>query len=143
MAIFGGSIAFNDGAAASLVPITGRLDGWIPSPGASLFGDRQDPLDRATAPVVFEIGINASASFSVLFTNDNMPIAVRLKKHLERGGVCTVNTGDNTNRSYANCCLYADGDIPAITQENKDVLDYRITLTLRNLASTDMVCIYQ
>lgn len=136
------SIAFNDGVAASLVngkPTPGdRFANWVPFP------------ENASRPVVcLGTGIRAEwrfrtdygASFQLDYIPDtSLDVVDRLVRWLLGGGNCTVNTGDAGARVYT-CTLFPDF-LPTLTQQDRQMNEFTLTLKLRNSAAAPMLCVY-
>lgn len=139
------SIAFTDGVGAA------TLTNGVPAPGDRFRGwkPRRTPVGASETALgtgrrfMFAFRRDYSAAFSL----DEIPMAslstvLRLIDHLESGGTCTVNTGDNASRSYATCGL-AEGSTPELSQQDASNLTYSLSLMLVNLgAESDMICDY-
>jgi hypothetical protein len=142
------SITFNDGVAATLdngltaiaSGAASRFAGWTPftrkvghSAHSLATGARSMFTFRTEYGATFELRELPAASLSV---------ALRLKRHLEGGGTCTVNTGDSAARSYATCGLN-DGASVGISPQDMQQFTYTVSLSLINLgAAADMLCEY-
>lgn len=142
------SIAFNDGAAATLdngltaiaSGVGSRFANWTPftrKVGASA-------TSLATgARSMFAFRTDYGASFELRdLPNTALAVALRLKRWLENGGTCTVTTGDASSRVYTTCGLAEGADV-TITMSDPQQLSYTVSLALINLgAASDMLCEY-
>jgi hypothetical protein len=67
---------------------------------------------------------------------------MRLLRWLKTGGSVTVNTGDQSSRSYT-CKAWPDWSIPdGPEQTDRSALWYALDLQLKNTSAADMVCVY-
>jgi len=142
------SITFNDGGAATLdngltaiaSGAASRFANWVPF--TRRFGASATALGTG-ARAMFTFRTEYGASFELReIPNSSLSIVLRLKRHLENGGTCTVNTGDSASRSYATCGLSPDGSV-GLTLSDPQQLTYTLSLSLINLgAASDMLCEY-
>lgn len=142
------SISFNDGAAATLDNgltavaggVASRFAGWTPwtrKVGATAqslaTGARSMFAFRTEYGATFELREIPAASLGT---------ALRLKRHLEGGGTCTVTTADTGARTYTTCGLAGDAQVGIALSDNLQ-LTYTVSLSLLNLgAAADMLCVY-
>jgi hypothetical protein len=144
------TIQFTDGTgSATVTALAGRLNNWSPD---SLPVD--DHATRLGSGVVdtFEFRANARVSFELRIANTDMAAALRLMKHLWRGGTCTVNTGDlttPTSLSYSDMGIGTEADgariQPTLAPHDRQTLDYDLTLTLQYVGNStvpDLVVLY-
>jgi hypothetical protein len=73
----------------------------------------------------------------------NQETALRLIRHLQGGGTCSVTTSDNSARTYSTCGLDPEGTVELAFQD-ATFLTYTLSVSLVNLASpgADMLCDY-
>jgi hypothetical protein len=71
----------------------------------------------------------------------NLATALRLVRHLQGGGTCTVTTGDTSSRTYSNCGIDPEGDVEISMQDPQNLL-YSVRLSVINLSGADMLCTY-
>lgn len=142
------SISFNDGAAATLdngltaiaSGVGSRFANWTPF--THKVGSAAHSLATG-ARTMFAFRTDYGARFELRdVPNTAMAVAMRLKRHLENGGTCTVTTGDSASRVYTTCGL-AEGSEVAIALADPQQLTYTVSLALINLgAASDMLCEY-
>lgn len=140
------SIAFNDGAAATLVNGQNtpgdRFANWTPKP--MVVGNSANPQ---ASPVrsMFRFRTDYAVSFQLpkitsSGATSNLMTAQRLKVHLENGGTCTVNTGDAAGSSYTMCL--APGTTPSIELTDRTNMEYTMSFELVNTGGAAPVCRY-
>lgn len=131
------SIAFTDAAGAATLTNGNatpgdRLAGW--TPGDADEGERAVGLGTG-ATHAFPLRTLEAASFTLEdIPAASLGIALRLKRHLLNGGVCTVATGDSAGHTYPGCGLAPD-TTPEIRQTDRVECRYAMTLALANLAA--------
>lgn len=138
------SITWTDGGGAATLtngkPVPAdRFNGWTP----------QSPVVKAEAdslgtgqPYPFVFRIDYAATFTLdKIPNTSQATVLRLIRHLEGGGVITINTGDTANRTYTSCYL-PKGAHPSFTLADRKTLEYSLSLTVVNTAAADLLCVY-
>jgi hypothetical protein len=135
------TITFTDTVAfATLTALGDRLNNWTPQSAPV-----QDMARRlgSGAIDVFTFRAAPRVSFALLFENAQMAVAERLRYHLLSGGVCTVNTGDTSDRSYDDMALAPDTE-PTLTRVDRESLDYEFSVGLEYVGTSlsSMVCLY-
>jgi len=143
------SITFNDGAAATLdngltaiaSGVASRFANWTPftrKVGASA----QSLATGARAMFAFRTEYGATFEIREVPATA-LAVVLRLKRHLEGGGTCTVTTGDTSSRAYATCGLAGGAEV-GLSQSDSVQLTYTVSLSLLNLAGSpaDMLCEY-
>jgi hypothetical protein len=136
------SLEFNDGSAATLTngypPPGDRFAGWeMDSP---MMGVEAEALGDGTLHV-FEFHTKYVASFELRdIPQDQVTSALRLIRHLNRGGEVTVNTGDAAGRIYT--CQKVKGAEPALGKPDPITLRRTLKLTLRNTEEADLLLIW-
>lgn len=128
------TITFTDSVgAATLTALGGRLNNWTPD-GIPV----DDFAERLGSGAVdtFELRDRGGMTFEVSIENTQLDTALRLQKHLWRGGTCTVNTGDlssPSSLSYADMgILMRDGQrVPVqISRAFADTVDYLVVVAV-------------
>lgn len=137
------SIAFNDGAAASVTnskAVPGdRLRGWLAD--ADVVGPTHARLSDGQ-PYSYEHRTDYTVRFSIPYIpQSSLDVVLRFIRHLKKGGVCTVNTGDSSSRSYSSMYMKADSP-PLLSGPDPRTLEYELMLTLVNTAGAQMLCTY-
>lgn len=143
------SITFNDGTSATLdngtTGVAGaagsRFANWTPF--TRRVGDTGVALATG-ARSMFTFRIDYGATFEMRdIPATAQATALRLIRHLQGGGTCSVATADNSSRTYTTCGLDPQGDVTLAFQD-PTFLTYTLTLSLINLASpgADMLCDY-
>lgn len=141
------SITFNDGTSATLDNgltstaggVGSRFASWVPF--TRRIGERATALASGT-PYSFTFRIDYGATFEMRdIPTTNQSTILRLIRHLQGGGVCTVTTGDTSSRTYNNCAIDPEGDIRLAFQD-PTFLTYSLSLALINLSGADMLCTY-
>lgn len=137
------SIAFTDGTGSATLTngktgFGGRFRNWVPLPepeASSVVGLGTGAVHewrfRADHGASFELHYIPAAS---------LDIASRLKLHLEGGGSCTVTTGDSSSNVYT--CTLFPGSKVALTQQDPALMEYALSLKLRNSGNAVMRCLY-
>lgn len=120
-----------------------RFAQWMPlSPGKS-DGGRVQAVALGTG-ITYAWGhrTNFGAKFSLRYIdNTDQDLCIRLKYHMEGGGIITVNTGDSDSNSY-DCYLWPGTEV-AITGPDPKDKKYAVTLSVINaIASEIMLCRY-
>lgn len=142
------SITFTDGTG------TATLDNGLTS-GGSAPGSRFAswvPFTRRVGERATALGTGASYSFTFRIDygatfqmrdlpNTTQATAMRLIRHLQGGGTCTVTTGDAASRTYNNCGIDPEGQV-SLEFQDAMFLTYTMSLALINLSSADMLCQY-
>lgn len=135
----GGTATLDNGLASTASGVGSRFANWTPF--TRRVGDRAVAL--ATGAVShFTFRIDYGAQFSMR----DLPVttqatALRLIRHLQGGGVCTVTTGDTSSRIYTNCSIDPEGDV-TLSFQDSTFLTYELSLSLINLSAADMLCYY-
>jgi len=142
------SITFNDGAAATLdngltaiaAGVASRFSSWLPF--TRRVGAAATNLATG-ARAMFTFRVEYGATFELReIPASALLVCLRLKRHLENGGTCTVTTGDTAARSYATCGLAPDAGV-GLTVADSAQPTYTLSLSLINLgAASDMLCEY-
>lgn len=141
------SITFNDGTSATLdngltVTAAGagsRFASWVPF--TRRVGERAVTLATG-ASFDFTFRIDYGATFQMRdLPNTTQSVAMRLIRHLQGGGTCTVTTGDAASRIYTNCGLDPEGNV-SLEFQDATFLTYTMNLSLINLSGADMLCQY-
>lgn len=141
------SITFNDGASATLdnglistaSGVGSRFASWTPF--TRRVGERATTLATG-ASFAFTFRIDYGATFQMReLPNTTQSVAMRLIRHLQGGGTCTVTTGDAAARVYMNCSIDPEGDV-TLEFQDATYLTYTMNLALINLSAADMLCIY-
>jgi hypothetical protein len=107
---------------------------WTDTAPRTLTNSKPTPADR------FD-NWRSITSLSKIPTEDQ-DLVMKLLRHLQIGGQVTVNTGDAAGRSYT-CIRFPGWEIPdgAEMTDNR-MLEYTLTLKLKNVAAADMLCNY-
>lgn len=141
------SITFNDGTSATLDNgLTGvasgvgsRFASWTPF--TRRIGERAVTLATG-ASFAFTFRIDYGATFELRdLPNTTQSVALRLIRHLQGGGTCTVTTGDAAARVYTTCGIDPEGDV-SLAFQDAAYLTYTMSLSLINLSGADMLCQY-
>ena len=141
------SITFNDGTSATLDNgltstaggVGSRFASWVPF--TRRVGERAVTLATG-ASFAFTFRIDYGASFQMRdLPNSTQSVALRLIRHLQGGGTCTVTTGDAASRTYTTCSLDPNGDV-TLEFQDATFLTYTMNLSLINLSGADMLCLY-
>lgn len=135
--------------AGTLTALGGRLNDWTPDPL---------PLDDAATRLgsgqvdTLELRERAQVRFKALVANSDLALALRLTRHLWRGGTVTVNTGDRTTPtplSYGSMGIGTSWDgqriAPELVRVDPATLDYELTLTVQYVGAApvpDLVVLY-
>jgi len=94
------------------------------------------------ARTMFTFRIDYGASFEMReIPNTSLSTALALIRHLQNGGIVTVDVADGVNSPYTNCVLAPDGDVTLALQDSID-LTYTLSLSVINLSAADMLCAY-
>jgi len=142
------SITFNDGTSATLdngltstaAGVGSRFASWVPF--TRRIGERAVTLATG-ASYTFTFRIDYGATFQMRdLPNTTQATALRLIRHLQGGGTCTVTTGDAASRTYTNCAIDPEGDVTLAFQD-ATFLTYTLSLALINLSGADMLCQYE
>ena len=141
------SITFNDGTSATLdngltgvaAGVGSRFASWTPF--TRRIGERAVTLATG-ASFAFTFRIDYGATFELRdLPNTTQSIALRLIRHLQGGGTCTVTTGDAAARVYTTCAIDPEGDA-SLAFQDAAYLTYTMSLSLINLSGADMLCQY-
>lgn len=141
------SIAFTDSTGAATLQSAwpspaNKFNAWTPysrpvGEGANKLSDGQRHQ--------FRFRTDYTASFEVRgIANTDVDIALRLCEHLlGDGNTCALTTGDASSRTYATVAL-APGTEPELTLSDPQTLEYTLSLTVVNVATTPapMLCEY-
>jgi hypothetical protein len=94
------------------------------------------------ARTMFTFRIDYGASFEMReIPNTSLDVALALLRHLQNGGVVSVDVGDGVNGPYTNCVLAPDGNVTLAMQDNVE-LTYTLSVSVINLNGADMLCEY-
>ena len=115
-----------------------RFAAWVP----------QSPLQAVEAEAlgdgtlhVFEFHAKYLATFELRYIpQDQIAVALRLIRHLNRGGEVTVNTGDASGNTYT--CQKQMGTDPELGPPDPKTLRRTLKLTLRNTEEADLLCVW-
>jgi hypothetical protein len=141
------SITFNDGTSATLDNgltataggVGSRFASWVPF--TRRVGERAVTLATG-ASFDFTFRIDYGATFQMRdLPNTTQSVALRLIRHLQGGGTCTVTTGDAGSRVYTTCSIDPNGDV-TLEFQDATFLTYSMSLSLINLGGADMLCLY-
>ena len=143
------SISFNDGTSATLDNgLTGTAGGfgsrfasWTPF--TRRVGDTAVSLATG-ARTMFTFRVDYGATFEMRdIPASAQATALRLVRHLQGGGTCSITTGDNSARTYATCGLDPEGSVE-LTFQDATFVTYTLGLSVINLATpgADMLCDY-
>ena len=141
------SITFNDGTSATLDNgltataggVGSRFASWVPF--TRRVGERAVTLATG-ASFDFTFRIDYGATFQMRdLPNSTQSVALRLIRHLQGGGTCTVTTGDAASRVYTTCSIDPNGDV-TLEFQDATFLTYSMSLSLINLGGADMLCLY-
>jgi hypothetical protein len=115
-----------------------RFRGWETS--SPLKGVEAETLADGTLHV-YEFHVKYVASFELPYIpQDQWRNAMRLIRHLNRGGEVTVNTGDVEANIYV--CQKVMGTEPELGKPDPVTLRRTLKLTLRNTEQEDMLCVW-
>ena len=115
-----------------------RFRAWQPL--APIVGPEEEGLGDG-ALYVYEFRADYGASFEMPYIQQSdLAIALRLIRHLNRGGTVTVNTDDASSRTYT--CQKWKGTQPELGPPDPVTLRRTLKLTLRNTAEADLLCIW-
>ena len=137
------SIAFNDGAAATLEspapdPLK-RFAGWTPD--VDEVGARETAVGTGTAyNFVFRTDYVVSFDMPYL-THAELDVAHRLMLHLTGGGSCTVTTDDLSANEYT--CKIREGTKPFLVLADRAMMEYTLHLDLMNTAAAALKVEYR
>ncbi len=137
------SIAFNDGAAATLEspapdPLK-RFAGWTPD--VVDVGVQETALGTGL-PYQFVFRTDYVVGFDVPYlTQAEIAVALRLIRHLMGGGTCTVDTDDLSGNSYT--CRLREGAKPNLTLVDRAMMEYTLRLDLTNTAAAALIAVYR
>lgn len=135
-----GTATLDNGLTASAGGVGSRFAEWVPF--TRRVGERATALGTG-ASYAFTFRIDYGASFTMRdLPNTAQSVALRLVRHLEGGGVCTVTTDDAAARTYANCSIDPEGGSPSLAFQDAQYLTYSLSVTLVNLSGADMLCQY-
>jgi hypothetical protein len=141
------SITFNDGTSATLdngltstaAGVGSRFASWTPF--TRRVGERATALATG-ASFSFTFRIDYGATFQMRdLPNTTQSTALRLIRHLQGGGTCTVTTDDAASRIFTNCAIDPQGDV-TLEFQDATYLTYSMNLALINLSAADMLCQY-
>lgn len=139
------SIAFNDGAAATLTNAkptpADRFASWAPR--SAPVGPREHALGTG-ALHAFVFRWDYGCTFELRgIPAASMGVMDRLVRHLASGGTVTVNTGDSANRSYV-AGLAPGAELPYPTLSDPQMLEYSMSFALihQGAQPAPMLCTY-
>lgn len=118
------------------------LDNGLPSPGDRL--GNWTPRDESIGPTAVQL--STGRIFGAKYRRDglvafeirnlpgaNLPLALRLKLHLMKGGTVTLTTDNELASRWATSTL-APGTVPSITFADNVMLEYTFGVVLREAA---------
>jgi hypothetical protein len=142
------SITFNDGTSATLsngltataAGVGSRFAAWVPF--TNKVGEAATVLTTG-ARAMFVFRTDYGATFEMRdIPNTSLDVVMRLMRHLQGGGSCTVTTTDSASRVYTLCYLAPDASL-TLSQADPQLLTYTLSLSLITLgAAADMLCVY-
>jgi hypothetical protein len=113
-----------------------RFAAWVTS--SPLKGVEAETLADGTLHV-YEFHAKYLATFELRYIpQDQWRLAMRLIRHLNRGGEVTVNTGDAEDNVYT--CQKQMGTEPELGPPDPVTLRRTLKLTLRNTEQADLLC---
>lgn len=134
-----GTSTLDNGLTSSAAGVGSRFANWTPF--TRRVGESATALATG-ARYSFTFRIDYGATFEMRdIPNTNQSVALRLLRHLQGGGTCTVTTGDTASRAYATASLDPEGDVTLAFQDAQ-FLTYTMAFSLINLAGADMLCTY-
>lgn len=134
-----GTATLDNGLTATAAGVGSRFANWTPF--TRRVGERAVSLGTG-ASYAFTFRIDYGATFEIRdIPNTNQTVALRLMRHLQGGGTCTVTTGDSASRTYSQSSLDPEGDV-TLTFQDAQFLTYSMSFALINLAGADMLCTY-
>jgi hypothetical protein len=117
-----------------------RFSGWTPT--VSRVADRRFALGTGV-PYEYLFREDFLASFSI----EGLPATqlenvARFTRHAQQGNTFTVNTTDNSSRTYT--CILAEGADVGLSMTDPTFVEYRMEVTVSNASSPKvfMVCEY-
>jgi len=135
-----GTATLDNGLTGSAGGVGSRFASWVPF--TRRIGDRATALGTGITHA-FTFRIDYGAGFEMRdLPNTTQSVAMRLVRHVTGGGGCVVTTGDLAARTYANCGIDPEGAAPALAFQDAAFLTYSLSLSLINLSSADMLCLY-
>lgn len=94
------------------------------------------------ARTMFTFRTDYGASFEMReIPNTSLGTALALIRHMQDGGVVTIDVDDGANGPYNNCVLAPDSDVTLAMQDNVE-LTYTLSVSVINLNAADMLCAY-
>lgn len=132
------TITFNDGVSATLTATTIRFSNWVPrntdiGPSAVTIGD------GATYKTIYRT--DYTATFDVTnITTSQLSVAMRLMRHLEAGNSINITTFDKNAATYT--CSLAPGTNPSLGSYDKQMMEFTLTLPVKNNAAADLTVKY-
>lgn len=94
------------------------------------------------ARTMFTFRTDYGASFEMReIPNTSLGTALDLIRHMQDGGVVTIDVDDGANGPYSNCVLAPDSDVTLAMQDNVE-LTYTLSVSVINLNAADMLCAY-
>lgn len=134
-----GTATLDNGLTSTAAGVGSRFASWTPF--TRRVGESATALGTG-ARYSFTFRIDYGATFEMRdIPNSNQSVALRLIRHLQGGGTCTVTTGDTASRTYSQASLDPEGDV-TLEFQDAQFLTYRMTFSLINLAGADMLCTY-
>ena len=134
-----GTATLDNGLTSSAGGVGSRFANWTPF--TRRVGERATALGTG-AGYSFTFRIDYGATFELRdLPNTTQSVALRLIRHLQGGGTCTVTTGDTASRTYSQASLDPEGDV-SLAFQDPQFLTYSMTCSLINLAGADMLCQY-
>lgn len=134
------SIEWDGGELTNGAPAPGdRFRGWIP------ISIPIGPLHHALGtgiPYKWTHRDDYGAKFSLPYIpNSEQDTCAQLIRHLLKGGLITVNTGDDDNNTY-DCYLWP-GSTPELSPPDPKDLKRVLTISVLNGVQEDMICAYR
>jgi hypothetical protein len=142
------TITFTDGTGAA------TLQSPVSAPGDRFGGWMPDVVE--VGPRAYELGSGIAHQFTFrtdyvvrfelrYLTVDELTVAHRLIRHLTggdsgTGGTCVINTDDASSRSYT--CRLREGTVPALQLADARLMEWTLTLELKNTTAAPLICDY-
>jgi hypothetical protein len=114
-----------------------RFAAWTMA--SPIVGPEEEALEGTL--YVYEFRADYLASFELRdVPQDQVAVAMRLIRHLNRAGEVTVYTGDAEDRVHV--CQKAKGSQPELSRPDPNTLRRTLKLTLRNTVDEDLLALW-
>lgn len=133
--------ALGSATLTNLKPVPGdRFGNWTPAP--DVLQSEAQALTGAAYGFTFADLYDVTFQLE-LIPNSEQALAARLVRHLRHFGTVQVETGDTAARVYPTCQA-VKGSPPRLTLADRQLLEWTLALTLRNVAASpvEMLCTY-